>query len=796
MIVGNTDAAITFLELWERNGPWLLTAIEPDSGKIQTRPFSDVNSARRWIERYQGKRNIYFSPNRVRAGLTSKAKKTDVTDLLTLHTDLDPRKDPDVDLALEQAAILDRLKGHNPPPTTIIFSGGGYQGFWRLAQPVPVNGNIAALEAYNRGLEQALGGDHCHNIDRIMRLPGTINLPDARKRAAGRIEVLAEVIYFDRDRLYQLTDFIPLDDEEPELGEPDDLQRVLDRLPKWIVDRLKVTTAPDRSKALFSVIATLLKRGLADDTIERIIRAFPNGIGSKYVGRGDLAAEIGRIRSRTAAGRNLRNNASEDDLEVGEDELGAERRRIEKAAKAVIENFNSRYAVVNEAGKVWVFEWRLDPVLGRDVLDRISHGDFRKLYENKRIDVLVGNLIKSKSVADLWLTDPNRQQYTAGVTFDPTDSAPPDYMNLWRGFGAKPTPGDWSLLRDHIFHVVCSGDLELQEYVLSWMARAIQYPNLPGEVALILRGGEGIGKGILGRWFCRAFGQHGIQIYHPTQLTGRFNEHLRDCIALFADEAFFAGDRAHEGVLRGLITEPLLPIEGKFLRVVVVPNLLHIIMASNKDWVVPASIDARRYFVLDVSDHRVGQLQYFAAIEQQMRNGGLAAMLHDLMTRNIAGFEVRNIPQTEGLKKQKTLSLDTLEQWWLDVLSREFIWKSRAGADYFQHWHTFYTTELLFRSYMQWCKENYISSYHCKSRSGLGNFLTKLYQSSRPQGKFPIYELESFDRYSDDVRVHDLDEISIAWQDHPRGYIVGEIHEARIRFTQLYDVNIEWGLQP
>ena len=71
-------------------------------------------------------------------------------------------------------------------------------------------------------------------------------------------------------------------------------------------------------------------------------------------------------------------------------------------------------------------------------------------------------------------------------------------------------------------------------------------------------------------------------------------------MALFADEAFFAGDKQHDGVLKGLITEPTLPIEGKFQNVVEVLNVLHVMIASNSDWIVPASQDERRYCVLDV----------------------------------------------------------------------------------------------------------------------------------------------------------------------------------------------------
>ena len=37
-------------------------------------------------------------------------------------------------------------------------------------------------------------------------------------------------------------------------------------------------------------------------------------------------------------------------------------------------------------------------------------------------------------------------------------------------------------------------------------------------------------------------GQHALKISNAKHLVGNFNSHLRDCVFLFADEAFFAGD--------------------------------------------------------------------------------------------------------------------------------------------------------------------------------------------------------------------------------------------------------------
>jgi putative DNA primase/helicase len=67
-------------------------------------------------------------------------------------------------------------------------------------------------------------------------------------------------------------------------------------------------------------------------------------------------------------------------------------------------------------------------------------------------------------------------------------------MNLWRGFAAEQKPGDWSLFRNHIEKVVCSGVANHADYVPNWLARLYQQPSQPGEVALILRDKKAAGR--------------------------------------------------------------------------------------------------------------------------------------------------------------------------------------------------------------------------------------------------------------------------------------------------------------
>ncbi len=203
--------SLRFLEKYRPGGPWVLTAITLDKKSIDTKTFRDPDKVRGWLEEYGQDRNIYFSVNSTRYDVVKKPMREDVASLDWLHIDIDPRAGEN--LKDEQARILGLLQ--NPPdriprPTFIIFSGGGYQGFWKLAEPKPINGELALYEdakLYNLGLESAFGADSCHNVDRIMRLPGTVNRPDKRKREKGRTEVLAELVSDDAHASFLLSDF-------------------------------------------------------------------------------------------------------------------------------------------------------------------------------------------------------------------------------------------------------------------------------------------------------------------------------------------------------------------------------------------------------------------------------------------------------------------------------------------------------------------------------------------------------------------------------------------------------------
>jgi hypothetical protein len=458
---------------------------------------------------------------------------------------------------------------------------------------------------------------------------------------------------------------------------------------------------------------------------------------------------------------------------------------------ALMAELNADYMVVVEAGKTVIYRPDHDPVLNRRSYTRMTFADFRNLYLNRLVAVGTDSEGRPihKRAAEVWLAHPDRQQYRGGVVFDPSGKhARPDALNLWQGFAIEPKAGSWALMQEHIRTVICRGQPDRYDYLIGWMARMVQRPAEQGEVAVVMRGAEGTGKGTLARALLRLLGQHGLAISNAKHLVGNFNAHLRDCIFLFADEAFYAGDKQHVGVLKSLITEPHLTVEAKYQNTVQSPNNLHLMIASNEEWVVPASLEARRFLMLEVADDRKNDHAYFGAIQAEMEAGGYEAMLHDLQSYDLTEFNVRAFPRTAELGEQQKLSMDTTHRWWMEVLQRGYLHESRYGlADQFAQWMPQVTTGLLYLSYTA-----YAGRQHERrpiSREALGRFMKSV---GAVPGRFtdPIIG-EELTRTTDD-NGHTVTAGRVVTQDRASGYALGALADARAAFTTATGLSVEW----
>src|ERR1700687_6208609 len=347
---------------------------------------------------------------------------------------------------------------------------------------------------------------------------------------------------------------------------------------------------------------------------------------------------------------------------------------------AAIDTLNTQHAIIdNVGGKTVIASWEpspLDP--SKMVIVFQTKESFLLRYSNRFVSVDIpdihgGRRRLSQPTGQHWLGHRGRRQHR-GVTFMPNGPAETDNgcLNLWQGWGVDPQPGDWSLIRKHIEDIIADGNAEFADYVIRWIAWSIQNPARQAEVALVLIGSKGAGKGTLVRCLQRIFGAHAFQVTSREEVIGKFNGHLQDCILFVADEAYWGGDKRCVGRLQGMITEPTLPIERKGIDVFQVRNFLHMVMLAEPGWVIPAGRYERRYAALAVSDAARGDRAYFKALHDQIDHGGAEAMFHDLQAMDLDGWHPREIPEAllkgSALQKQQGHTLPPLEQWYLGLL--------------------------------------------------------------------------------------------------------------------------------
>jgi hypothetical protein len=245
---------------------------------------------------------------------------------------------------------------------------------------------------------------------------------------------------------------------------------------------------------------------------------------------------------------------------------------------------------------------------------------------------------------------------------------------MWKGFAVQPKGGleNIPLFHELLDEVICSGNERWAIYLWGWLANMVQCPEEKPGVAIVMRSdAQGVGKSRFVKYIGSLLGRHFRTVTHGSHIHGNFNGHLKDTLLLFGDEAVWGGDRSTESILKQLITEPLMIIEMKGKDVFEVRSYLRLMLATNSEWAAPVSLTDRRCFVLDVSNSRKNDHDFFKKLIDEQNHGGSEALLNALMDFDLSDFEVRNIPETPARLDQKFLSMDMIQKWWVEVLSDE-----------------------------------------------------------------------------------------------------------------------------
>ena len=254
-----------------------------------------------------------------------------------------------------------------------------------------------------------------------------------------------------------------------------------------------------------------------------------------------------------------------------------------------------------------------------------------------------------------------------GVEFNPKGTSD-NYLNLWEGPTIVPRKGLWLLIQDFLFVIICDSDWDCFLYLIHFIAHALQKPEEKPGVTVVMIGGQGVGKGTVGRVFQRIWSATYIQVNNVAEVVGTFNAILERAYIVFLDEALFAGNRRGTDELKSIVTEPIIQISEKYQPSRQIRSVHRFIAATNSDHFKNTERDDRRDFTLRVSEVRKGDLEYWRTLNDEIENGGVEAMVFDLWQIDLTGFNVRNKPNTKELVEQKIHSLDPIQRWWHDGL--------------------------------------------------------------------------------------------------------------------------------
>ena len=382
----------------------------------------------------------------------------------------------------------------------------------------------------------------------------------------------------------------------------------------------------------------------------------------------------------------------------------------EEQAESLMDTMNKRHAVVCLKNAVRI----LDENHG---ISYLRESDLRSIYKNRKIKVKKGKKTKEVNLADYWLEHEDRRYYSA-ETFHPGE-VDDDIFNRFKGYNHKAKKGDWSLFRDHIRQIICSGNDDLYDYTMTWIADAVQniadIRRKPG-VAFVMRGGQGTGKSTFGDVVTSLFAPYSTTITDSHRLTQRFNDFIAESLVIFADEGFNVKGKRERSVLRGMLTSPEITMERKGLASELVPNFSRLIFASNEEHILSMAGDDRRFFVVDVSNAMAKNRQYFGTLYRQMyEESGIEAMRYD-MERFKIKRDLRDIPETQAQKDQKMHSMDSIGLYWQSILESgvnnvELFDVEITGDKGVQAWANSMPTTLMHSHYLEWCTNSKVKHH-------------------------------------------------------------------------------------
>jgi len=174
-------------------------------------PVASVDAALDVIKAQGEGKNVYVGIATRKTSGTEKGDggKENLAEVNALWVDLDYRQEGD------REAFEAKLKSFPHPPSMLVDSGHGGQPYWLFDEPFNQTTKAARdrFELVLKGLADYFHADpKATDSSRILRIPGTVNYPNEKKRSKGLEQARCELLLRDTGNCYSMDDFEAFED--------------------------------------------------------------------------------------------------------------------------------------------------------------------------------------------------------------------------------------------------------------------------------------------------------------------------------------------------------------------------------------------------------------------------------------------------------------------------------------------------------------------------------------------------------------------------------------------------------
>ena len=274
-----------------------LRLIEPD-GLCQRIPCASINDTLKRGCAAAQTVNVYvgIATRRTMSRAKDAGGKENLSASRALWVDFDFKAEGD------RERFEEALRAFPMRESMIVFSGGGMHAYWLLEEPfdLAAEADVLRFEHTLKGLCDHFGADRsATDASRILRVPGTVNYPDARKRAYGRVPTPCETLSA-AGHLYTFDDFADFEMRGEALA--GNGQRVTYSAQPFdgvLPARVELLLRDARIRARFERDAT----GLSDHTPSSIDFALASMLARRAVDGGEIETTLRISRARDATAR-------------------------------------------------------------------------------------------------------------------------------------------------------------------------------------------------------------------------------------------------------------------------------------------------------------------------------------------------------------------------------------------------------------------------------------------------------------------------------------------------------------